>query len=93
MIVATAEIELYLYEVYSLKDKRSIVKSVIERVRTKFHVSIAEVNYLDSWQRAGIGIACVSNERKQAEKQLEHIIRFIEQSDGFEVSQIFREVM
>lgn len=93
MIIATAEMELHLYDVYSLKDKRSIVKSLIERVRSKFHVSIAEVSYLDVWQQAGIGFACVANERKQAEKQRDHIIRFIEQNERYEVGKIYREII
>jgi uncharacterized protein YlxP (DUF503 family) len=62
------------------KDKRHIVKSVIARVRQSFNVSVAEVDSLDSWQRATIGIVCVSADAQYAHGLLEKVIDNIERS-------------
>jgi hypothetical protein len=49
-----------------------------KRVKEKFNVSIAEISFLDQWQRAGLGIAMVANEGKYLQKQLDAVTRFIE---------------
>lgn len=56
--------ELHLYEADSLKSKRFIIKSLKERIKNKFNVSIAEVDGHDLWQRSVLGAACVANETK-----------------------------
>ena len=58
---------------HSLKEKRSVVKSLIEKLRTRFNASIAETGYLDEWQRSCISIAMVSNSNRYLQKQLAHI--------------------
>ncbi|MCU0493091.1 MAG: DUF503 domain-containing protein [Chloroflexaceae bacterium] len=62
-----------------MKDKRRIVKSVIARVRNQFNVAIAEVDDHDLWQRATLGMACVSTSQGHAHSQLENVMRFIEE--------------
>ena len=57
MVVLVGEVQLHLPESRSLKDKRQVVKSIKERIRNRFNVSIAEVDYLDLWQRCAIAIA------------------------------------
>lgn len=79
MIIGTARIELHIPGVNSLKGKRQIIKSIKERVRNRFNVSIAEVEKQDLWQRATLGLACVANDKAQANRILSKIIHFIEQ--------------
>lgn len=86
MVVLVAEVELYLPESGSLKDKRQVVKSVKERVRSRFNVSIAEVDHLDLWQRCGLGLAVVSSETAHADELMGKAIRFIEQDHRVEVT-------
>ena len=57
----------------SLKEKRTIVKSVVERVRARFNASAAEVDDADTWDRATIGVVVVSNDRRHADSQLQEI--------------------
>ena len=64
----------------SLKDKRRAVKSIIGRVRTRFNVSIAEVDANDLWQSAVIGMACVSNDAAHAHGLLEKAVQMIANS-------------
>jgi uncharacterized protein len=59
MVVGILRIELFLPLPQSLKEKRSIVKRILSRVRVRFPISAAEVDYHDLWQRAKLGIVMV----------------------------------
>ena len=78
MVIGVCTIELYLPTVHSLKEKRSIVKSVVNRVRNEFNVSIAEVDRQDAWQSAIIGVASVSNDTAYTHGQLTKVVAWIE---------------
>ena len=79
MIVASCLITLYLPGVRSLKEKRSIVKSLLARMRNKFNVSAAEVDSQDAHGRAVLGVAAVSASGDYAHGQLEALVRWIEE--------------
>lgn len=85
MFVAIVQVELFLPESNSLKAKRSIIKSLVQKVRNKYNVSVAEVDGLDKWQRAVIGVAAVSNERKLLERISQEIIKLLEHEERAEV--------
>lgn len=85
MLVAIIQVELFLPESNSLKAKRSIIRSLIQRLRNKFNVSVAEVDGLDKWQRATIGIAAVSNETKMLEKVSQEVMKLLENEERAEV--------
>lgn len=78
MVIGTCTIKLYLPTVHSLKEKRSIVKSVTTRVSREFNVSIAEVDCQDVWQTALLGVATVSNDAAYAHGVLERVVQWIE---------------
>ena len=80
MIIGTARMELHIPGVNSLKGKRQIIKSIKERVKNRFNVSIAEVEKQDLWQRATLGLACVTNDKAQANRILSKVVHFIEQN-------------
>lgn len=79
MIIGACTITLHLHGINSLKEKRSIVKSVLARLRNEFNVSTAEVDAQDSHGRAVLGVACVSASSAYARGQLEAVVRWIEQ--------------
>lgn len=81
MIVGLCTLELYIPTAHSLKDKRRVVKSLIERVKNKFNVSIAEVDRQDNWQHAVIGMATVSNESVHVQQTLNTVTKFIENNE------------
>ena len=81
MVVGICRVTMNIGGSFSLKDKRSVVKSIINRIRSRYNVAIAEVSLNDNWRRAVLGIACVSNESAHADKMLEEVIAYIE-SDG-----------
>jgi len=73
MIVGLLTLDLHIFEAHSLKEKRFVIKSLIDRVKSKFNVSVAEVDANDLWQRSVIGIAFVSNETVMVNKVFEQI--------------------
>jgi uncharacterized protein YlxP (DUF503 family) len=79
MIIGACTITLHLHGVHSLKEKRSIVKSVLARLRNEFNVSAAEVDAQDLHGRAVLGVACVSGSNDYARGQLEAVVRWIEE--------------
>ena len=92
MIVGTIAITLYAPWVHSLKEKRTIVKSICAKVSNKFNVSIAEIDAHDVHQTIVIGIASIANQVNQVDKVLDTIINFIETSTEAEIIKIEREI-
>lgn len=68
-------LELRLEESHSLKDKRHYVKSLKDRLRAKFNVSVAEIDYHDLWQRGLVAVATVSGDQSHAEQVLQNVER------------------
>jgi uncharacterized protein YlxP (DUF503 family) len=94
MVVSMLVLIIELPESTSLKDKRSVVSSVKTRLRTKFRVSCAEVDLLDSMAFAEIGAALVSNSREFGEKVMHKALAVVENEFGVRVrdAQIHSEV-
>ncbi len=78
MVVGTLKIELYLPENRSLKGKRKVVKSLVGKVKSKFNVSIAEVDSNDKWQKIELGVSAVGNDRRHIDSSLNHVLGFLE---------------
>ena len=77
MNVGVCRVSLRLPENLSLKGKRRVIKSIITRVRSKFNVSVAEVDDQELWQVATLGICCVSNDNRYTNEVLSKIVDFI----------------
>ncbi len=77
MIIGILNIELFIPGSNSLKTKRSAIKSIKDRLRKRYNVSVAEVNHSEKWQRASLGISTVSNEKKHAESILGKAINLV----------------
>ena len=68
--VGVLTLELRLEQAHSLKEKRHVVQSLKERLRHKFNVAVAEIDYQDLWQRAALAAVTVSSDQVHAEKVL-----------------------
>jgi len=77
MNAGICRLKLHLSESQSLKDKRRIVKSITSRLRSKYNISIAEVDDQDLWQLVTLGIACVSNHSQHVDETLSKAMSFI----------------
>lgn len=68
-------LELQIEQAHSLKDKRHYVKSLKDRLRSKFNVAVAEIDHQDLWQRGTVAVVTVSSDRTHAEQVLQHVER------------------
>jgi uncharacterized protein YlxP (DUF503 family) len=75
MIVGSLKVRLLLRESRSLKDKRQVVRSIKDRLRNGFNVSVAEVEELEHRQLAVLGVAMVSNEARHVRGALDQILQ------------------
>jgi uncharacterized protein YlxP (DUF503 family) len=80
MVVATCVIKLGLEDVFSLKDKRRVVKSILARLPQHFNVAAAEVDYHDVWHTAGIGLVTVGTDAGYLHGLLEKAVAWIEEN-------------
>ena len=85
MVVATVRAEVHIPDSNSLKAKRSVIVSLKSRIRSKFNVSVAEVDHLDLWQRSSIGVAFVTNDRRFADEVLSKVVAFISSEPRLEL--------
>jgi uncharacterized protein YlxP (DUF503 family) len=89
MVVATLELTITFYAT-SLKDKRSVVKRVLARVRHAFNVAAAEVDELDNPGGAVLGFAAVGNDRAYLEGQLQALEDFVDRLELCEIVDAYR---
>jgi len=78
MVVGVGLITFIVHNSSSLKAKRQVVKSILGKVRSKFDISIAEVDDQDKWQRCTLGFAVVTNDSGHAHKMLETVNGYVE---------------
>lgn len=93
MHIGTLTIVVYIHSADSLKDKRHIIKSLIETTRHKFNISIAEVDDLDKWRRATIGIACVANDAQFVNRVLDKVLDMFESNPAIEIGETALEML
>ena len=84
-------IELHLPGNLPLKGKRRVVKSITTQVRSKFNISVAEVDDQNLWQLATLGICCVSNNKRYVNEVLSKVVDFIT-NGRFEIEMLDYEI-
>ena len=93
MVIGLCHLELLLHGNFSLKGKRQVIKSVVERARQRFNISIAEVEDQDLWQKAVLGICTVSNDRQRVNSILDQVVSFIDNTHLAQVADSQIEIM
>jgi len=88
MRVLNLKITLRASWVHSLKEKRMVVKSIVQRLKNKFNVSVGEVDEQDIHQIIVIGISAVCGDQKQVDSTLENLIDFVEENTDAEIMNI-----
>jgi hypothetical protein len=78
MVVGAAVVEIHIHGSRSLKQKRGVVRSIVQRVRNRFNCSVAEVGGQDTWQRALLGLSVVGSDETSLRRRLEKALVFIE---------------
>ncbi len=91
MLVGVMTAQLHMQGLSSLKAKRSIVKSLIGRLKSRFNISVSEVDHQDSKSSAVIGLAIVCNDSRFIDQQFDSIINFMRNDGRFYLAQVERE--
>ena len=86
MIMLSAKLIFYVPHATSLKDKRQVCRSIIDKTRLRFNASVAEVDTQDLHQTLTIGVAVVSGDTAYAQRSLDEIIRFMEEHADAELT-------
>jgi hypothetical protein len=74
MPVGLLTLELHLPDARSLKDKRQVLRSLKDRLRSHFNVAVAELDHLELWQRALVGVVTLSNDPHHLEESLQAVL-------------------
>lgn len=74
MAVGVLILELSLPEARSLKDKRQVLRSLKDRLRRKFNVAVAELDFHDVWRSSTVGVVTISNAEQHVEESLQHVL-------------------
>ena len=93
MKIGSLQVELYLPGCGSLKEKRMILKGLKERIRNQLNVSVAEVDYLDKWQRSVLGFVSVANDTKRVNEVLENTVSLIERDVRVQILDQLTEIL
>ena len=93
MIIGTCKVYLSADWVNSLKEKRAVLKSLIERTKRKFNVSIAEVERMDCHKHIVIGFVCVTNDTRLADNIIQNVIHFIETNTDARLDDYVMEIL
>jgi len=67
--LCVVSVELLIPMSHSLKDKRKQIKSLKDKIKSRFNASVAEIDFLDDWQRSTLGVSMISNDKVYLEKQ------------------------
>jgi len=86
MLIASCELKLYLPGASSLKDKRQVIKSLLQKSKNKFNLAAAEVEAQDYLQTAVIGVVTVGNDYRFLESVMDKYLDFVESYNNFYVT-------
>ncbi|GAB6072664.1 DUF503 domain-containing protein [Venenivibrio stagnispumantis] len=80
MVIGNILLDIFISDAGSLKEKRMVIKSLKEKLRNRFNVSVAEVGSHDLWQSSQIAVVFVTNDRKEADKTFQFITNFLDEN-------------
>jgi uncharacterized protein YlxP (DUF503 family) len=83
--VGILQVHLHVPDAQSLKDKRRIVRGLLDRAKARFDVAAAEIEDQDVWQSAVVGFACVSNDARLAAERMSKLLDWIRESPAARV--------
>ena len=91
MVVGVLHIETHVPRAQSLKDKRSVMKSLKDQLRGRFNIAVAELDPNETWQRAALGIAAIGEDRAYVAGLLQDVAAWIRQPRLVELSRLEEE--
>lgn len=92
MVVKLLTLDLHFPGCSSLKEKRFVLSSLKTRLRQRFNVSVAEVEYQDKWQRSRLAVSMVATDRRGADSECDRLLRFVEGDGRLVVTDAIQEI-
>ena len=89
--ISLLTIELLVPWARSLKDKRSAVRGLKDRLRSRFNASVAEVGYQDKWQRAVLAVCVLGNDKRQLESDMSRVRQLCEEAQDLQIADIHQQ--
>ncbi len=94
MVIGLLKLEIYIESSRSLKDKRKIIKSLIQKLKTKFtNLSVSEVELLNNWKKSIIAIVTVSNEIAYINSVMDKTLNYINEGSNYQVIETKMELL
>ena len=93
MVIGLLTLKLHFPEAQSLKDKRFVLRSLLDRMRNRFNVSAAEVDDQDLWQSAVVAVAHVNTDRGHADSTLSSVLQMVESESSLQVVDVQTEIL
>lgn len=87
-MIVYAECTFFIPEVASLKQKRSVLKRMTDRVKNAYNVSVAEIDHQDLWQRTTVALVSTASSKDAAEREVRRAIRFLESNPEWELTEL-----
>ena len=91
MHVLLIKLSLQIPNAHSLKDKRRQIKSLKDRLSSRFNVSVAEIDALDNWQKSVMGVCMISNDKSYLDKQYSLVEALVLEYTELELVNVTRE--
>lgn len=91
LICLRATVTILIYDSFSLKDKRSVVKSILNKAKNKFNISICESDFYDIHNKSQIGISCVATNTNGCDKIIESFLNFVISNYNVEILNTTKE--
>jgi len=91
LFISLLTIELMIPWARSLKDKRSAVRGLKDRLRSRFNASVAEVAYQDKWQRAVIAVCILNSDRRQLESDMARVRQLCEEARDLQIADMHQQ--
>jgi uncharacterized protein YlxP (DUF503 family) len=93
MVIGLLQIEVHLPRAQSLKEKRSVIKSLKDQLRGRFNVSVAELDANEKWQRATVGLSTLGDNRAYVERLLNQVTEWLRMTHLVELIRVEREYL
>jgi uncharacterized protein YlxP (DUF503 family) len=93
MVVGVSRIEIFFPEAHSLKDKRQMIKKIVEKTRAKFNVSMVEIADNNLWQKGCVGFAVMGIHKDHVQVAIENIQKYIESLYAGEIIDSWTEII
>ena len=91
LFISLLTVELMIPWARSLKDKRSAVRGLKDRLRARFNASVAEVAYQDKWQRAVLAVCILGSDRRQLESDMARVRQLCEEAQDLQIADMHQQ--